>query len=111
MGRQPCTSRANSPDIAGKPLGQRIHELLVLDSRSRRWRGNSRDLFPRRLLGNDLVRLAVLRLLIAMVCIIRLPTKIGVCRINSGFGVTAGDGTIDEVSKRGGGNGPDGAGA
>jgi hypothetical protein len=69
------------------------------------------DLLPRGLLGKNLVHLTVLRLLIAMICIIRLPTQIGVCRIDGGLDVIAGDGTIYEVSKGGGSNGPDGAGA
>ena len=55
--------------------------------------------------------MAVLRLLIAMICIVRLSTQIGVCRIDGGLDVIAGDGTIYEVSKWGGSNGPDGAGA
>jgi len=40
-----------------------------------------------------------------------MPTQIGVCRIDGGLDVIAGDGTIYEVSKWGGGDGPDGAGA
>ena len=111
MRRQSRTGGANSPDVTGKPLGQRIHKLLVLDSRSRWWRSDRRDLLPRRLLGNKLVRMTVLRLLIAMICIIRLPTQIGVCRIDGRLYVASGDGSIYKFSKRSGSNGPDGAGA
>ena len=110
-GRQPRASGANSPDVAGKPLGERIHKLLVFDSHSR-WRRSDRgDLLPRGLLGNNLVRLAILRLLTAMVCVVRLPSEIGVCRIDGGFDVIAGDSSIYEVPERSRSNGPDGAGA
>ena len=107
MGRQFCASGANLPDIASKPLRQRIHKLLVLRSCSRWWRRNYRNLFPRGLLGSDLVHLTVLRLLTPMIYVVRLPTQIGVCRID----VTAGNGTIDEIPEWSGSDRPDRAGA
>lgn len=111
MRRQSRTSGANSPDIAGEPLGKRVHEFLVLRSRSWR-RGSDRgDLLPRGLFGDNLVHLTVLWLLIAMIYSIRLPTQIGVCRIDGGLDVIGGDSTIYEVSKRGGSDGSDRAGA
>ena len=55
--------------------------------------------------------MTILRLVIAMICIVRMPTQIGVCRIDGGLDVIAGDGTIYEVSKWGGSDGTDGAGA
>ena len=110
MGRQSRTSAANSPNIASKPFRERIHELLVFSGRSRWWGSDRRDLLPRRLLVNELAHLvAILRLLIAVICTVRLPAQIGVCRIDGGFDVIAGDGSIHEFSKRGGGNRPDGA--
>ena len=106
-GRQSGTGGTDSPNVAAQPLGERIHELLVLSGRSRRRRSDRGDMLPRGLLGGGL---AVLRLLIAMICVVRLPAQIGVCRIDGGLDVIAGDGTIYEVSKWGGSNGPDGAG-
>ena len=111
MGRQTRAGRTDSPDVARKPLGEGIHKLLVLNGRSRWRRSNRRDLLPRGLLGDDMVCLTVLRLLIVMICVVRLPTQIGVCRIDGGFSVITGDGTIYEVCKWGGSNGSDGAGA
>ena len=110
MGGQPRASGANSPDVASKPLGERIDKLLELSSRSRWRRSNYGNLLPWGLLGKNL-HLAILRLLIAMICIVGLPTQIGVCRINGGLDVSAGDSAIDEVSKRCGSDGPKGAGA
>lgn len=52
-----------------------------------------------------------MRLTIAVVGVVRHPTHIGICWIDSGFDVTVGNGAIDEVSKRGRSNRPDGAGA
>ena len=108
VGRQSRTGGTNPPYEAAQPLGERIHKLLVLSGRSRWWRSDNGNLLPRGLLGGSLT---VLRLLIAMICIVRMPTQIGVCRIDGGLDVIAGDGTIYEVSKWGGSNGSDGAGA
>ena len=59
---------------------------------------------------NELAHLvAVLRLLIAVICTVRLPAQIWVCGIDGGFDVITGDGSIYEFSKRGGSNRPDGA--
>ena len=72
MGGQYRASRANLPDVASKPFGERIHKLLVLGSRSWWRRSNCGDLLPRGLLGNNLTHLTILRL-ITMISIIRLP--------------------------------------
>lgn len=108
VGRQSRTGGTNPPYEAAQPLRERIHKLLVLSGRSRWRRCDSGNLLPRGLLRGSLT---VLRLLIAMVCIVRMPTQIGVCRIDGGLDVITGDGTIYEVSKWGGSNGSDGAGA
>ena len=46
-----------------------------------------------------------------MMCVVGLPTQVKVRRVDCGLDVTACNGTIDEVSKRGGSNGADGAGS
>jgi hypothetical protein len=109
MRRQSRTGGANSPDVTRKPLGERIHKLLVLGSRTRWRRSDRRGLLPRRLLDNKL--LTVLRLLIPVICTIRRPTQIGVCRIDGGLDVIVGNCSIYEFSKRSGSYRPDGAGA
>jgi len=65
--RQSHTSGANPPYVAAQPLGERVHELLVLSGRSRWWSSDSGNLLPWGLLGGSLT---VLRLLIAMICIV-----------------------------------------
>ena len=110
-GRQTRAGGANPPNVAGEPLGERVHKFLVLSSRSRWWRSNCGDLLPGGLLEDNMAHLTILRLLIAMICTVSLPTQIWVRRIDGGLHVIAGDGTIYEVSERSGSNGTDGAGA